>query len=301
MSSSSSSLPYYGTTKCQAIYASGKNKGNSCDSNAYYIDNNKYLCGRHTKSRECLPKKSTKEVKQEEEQLQNTRENLIEEFKINNIKNNKKGDVILYKMRMRQKVVHKDGYLCVFPNFKHENRANGLGLKSLSPMLLGPVDTKQKNVPIAKNLENAWQQSKQFGDESDEDFLTSQIEGFNDDTPHRHKRKMEKGLSVSWIWCDPTTNKRHKLDWITARQFYCNWYERLVTDTEDWKYLRKLVDEGTNVQLCGYDGNPINGSSEIEDAYLSTSAPFGHERVLYAMLLMDEKDYPWRKHKTFEF
>ena len=97
--------------------------------------------------------------------------------------------------------------------------------------------------------------------------------------------------------------KRHYLDYITSRQFYCNFYERLAKEHPSFLRLRELVNNGTNIQICGYDGFSIEGRSreEVEKAYLDSSIPFGHERVLYTMLVLGEQDYPWRKHKTFDF
>lgn len=39
----------------------------------------------------------------------------------------------------------------------------------------------------------------------------------------------------------------------------------------------------------------------IEKEYLNDKVPFGHERVLFTMLTLNENDYPWKKYKTFNF
>ena len=144
-------------------------------------------------------------------------------------------------------------------------------------------------------------QSKQFEGETDAEFLAAQRDGFADAEPHRHKRKLKAGeAKPSWIWVDPKTSVRHRLTWVQARQFYCNWYERLARAQPEWTRLKRMVDEGTNVLLVGYDAVPCPDG--VEAAYLSTAASFGHERVLYAMLtIANEDDWPWRKHKTFDF
>lgn len=65
--------------------------------------------------------------------------------------------------------------------------------------------------------------------------------------------------------------------------------------------LKKKVKDGYNLQIVGYDGRSMAGTTPLQ-AYLDASAPFGHELVLWTMLTVENKDnYPWRKHKTFEF
>lgn len=63
--------------------------------------------------------------------------------------------------------------------------------------------------------------------------------------------------------------------------------------------------------ICGYDAyNPFkrprkrsetykNASAgrRILKCYLDVSKPFGHELVLYTMLMFSHKDYPWRNNK----
>ena len=53
-----------------------------------------------------------------------------------------------------------DGYLNVFPNYKHQNRKDGYGCAKLSPKSLGPVNHGMPNLPIAKNIENYHQFAK---------------------------------------------------------------------------------------------------------------------------------------------
>lgn len=99
------------------------------------------------------------------------------------------------------------------------------------------------------------------------------------------------------------TGQIHYLDYVRSRQFYCNFYERLAKVHPDFLELMKLQNNGVNLQICGYDGFAISSADpvEIERAYLDPSVPFGHERVLYALLHLKENEYPWRKYKTFDF
>eukprot|EP01116_Phalansterium_solitarium_P003567 TRINITY_DN14388_c0_g1_i1.p1 TRINITY_DN14388_c0_g1~~TRINITY_DN14388_c0_g1_i1.p1 ORF type:complete len:305 (-),score=61.42 TRINITY_DN14388_c0_g1_i1:264-1178(-) len=214
------------------------------------------------------------------------------------------GTVRLHRLAMMKSVPFVDGYLKVFPNFKHQSRTDGFGCKSLSPMSLGPVEHGQPGLPASKNLENFHQGSKCFPNEADaaknpsDVFKSSRLASYNDPIPHRHKTAGGKANKpLFFVWCD-RDGTEHKLGYVKSRQFYCTFYERLAA-TQDFVHLRELLAAGTNLQICGYDAVPINGT--VEEAYLDPSAPFGHERVLYAMLTEPEAKWPWRLHKTFDF
>lgn len=44
--------------------------------------------------------------------------------------------------------------------------------------------------------------------------------------------------------------------------------------------------------ICGFDGYPV--AESLYHHYLDTSMPFGHELVLYTMLVeADPKKFPW--------
>jgi hypothetical protein len=36
----------------------------------------------------------------------------------------------------------------------------------------------------------------------------------------------------------------------------------------------------------------------VKRHYLDSSKPFGHELVLFTLLVLDEKDYPWPAERT---
>ena len=197
------------------------------------------------------------------------------------------GQVRLQRMRMLRSVQQLPGYVCVFPNFKHGGRKDGIGMPQLSPMSLGPVEHGQPGLPPALNLENFWQQSKCFPGEID--FKQARIDGYLDPVPHRHKQKGGKPLYWSWIRHDGT---ELQLSYIDARRYYCRFYEQLVKRTEQWEQLTSMLDEEMGIQLCGYDAWPMDVES-IEREYRDESRPFGHERVLFAMLVLFGRDYPW--------
>lgn len=205
---------------------------------------------------------------------------------------------------------HIDGFLKVFPNFKHQNRDDGFGCKSLSPKDMGPIDHGQPSLPIALNLENFHQGNKVFPSEVDqtdeekeplESFFVTQREMYLDPIPHRHKKEAvgkNKNIPVYSIW----ERKDHtlvKCSYFQSRQFYCTFYERIAPTLEDFKYLQNLLEKGYNLQICGYDGYEVTQS--LEEHYKDISRPFGHELVLYTLLTAKPEDYPWRKYKTEDF
>ena len=283
---------------CQGHLASGK----ECSKRAYYIYNDMVYCGRHA------PDKTNKIPKAEVDYTEHY-ESICYAAKKNK-KKGRKGKIILYRMRMMKSVPLIEGYLNVFPNYRHQNRKDGFGCSSLSPMNLGPVKHGQPGLPDSKNIENFHQGSKLFEEEVDNNdsdliepgklYYSNRKSFYLDDVPHRHKYKgtgNNKSIPLCFIWVD-TEGKEHQLSYIESRQFYCTFYERLAKKEEDYKDLRALIACGYNLQICGYDAFDID---DPEEAYLDPSHPFGHERVLYTMLTMNKKDYPWRKHKTFDF
>jgi hypothetical protein len=295
-------LVYYGQLNCQ--YAGKK----ICKNKAYYKCENLYTCGVHSqsKTREILPKMTMKqqEISKNNEYF-NEKKEIDEAAKLNREKG-KRGKVILSKMKMMKSVENNPGYLKVFPNFKHQNRKDGFGCSSLSPMSLGPVNHGQPNLPPAQNIENFHQGSKCFSNEIDpfgnptKVYLKSRLAFYNDTIPHRHKYKKDgKTFTRFFVWIDKD-NKEHHLPVIPSRQFYCNFYQRLASMKEDFLTLKKKIKEGYNIQICGYDAKPIK-PDEIEKAYLDSSSPFGHELVLFTMLTKEENEFPWLKYKTFEF
>lgn len=221
-------------------------------------------------------------------------------------------------MRMMKDPDHIDGYLKVFPNFKHDNRKDGFGCASLSPKSLGPVKHGQPDLPDALNIENFHQGSKCFDSEvrpkdgkPSKTFYATQLEMFNDPIPHRHKEAAKavagnKNICKFWVWVTQEGVEKH-LSYVDSRQFYCNFYERLVVKQAQYKKLVKLLENGTNLQIIGYDAydvDEVKGNSlaeKLERCYKDGKRPFGHELVLFSMLVLDAEDYPWRKYKTEDF
>jgi len=297
---------YYGELKCQH---------EPCKNKAYYQLNNKYVCGVHSRNqdRSELPKRSKREQDQIKIGKMNNDLMLIEQYRQLNINNGKRGNLVLSKMYMMKEPEYIEGYYRIFPNFKHQNRKDGFGCMKLSPKYLGPVKHGQPGLPDALNIENLHQSNKCFQQEVDENgnptqlFYVNRLKFYTDPVPHRHKYRgteKNKNIPLYSIWIDKN-GQEHRLTYIESRQFYCNFYERLASQQEDFKTLKNLLDNGYNLQICGYDANRIEGNEPIniliEKEYLNNGRPFGHEKILYAMLLLEEQDYPWRKYKTFDF
>ena len=283
----------------------------NCRNLAHYSIGAEYLCGTHSRSaadRVVLPKKGKSMMAEEEAARLRRAVDLADRSKEDNQKQGRRGQVILTRLRMMRKPDHIDGYLSVFPNYKHGNRSDGLGMNRLSPKSLGPVDHGQPGLPPALNVENFHQGSKCFSQEVGEDgnpnqlYYDNRLMFYQDSEPHRHKYKgTGKNVNIPkyFVWVD-REGKEHHLNYVTSRQFYCNFFERLVKVEPQYTRLVDLIHQGYNLNLIGYDASPIE-ASQIEEAYLKPGLPFGHEKVLFAMLSLEESDYPWRKHKTYDF
>lgn len=301
-----SEIVYYGSVKCSKETATGK----ECRNKAYWLSFNSYVCGVHSKSDEdriALAKNPN--AKADKGKALAERQILVEKEAKRNREKGYIGNVICSKIRMMKEVEHFDGYLKVFPNYKHQNRIDGFGCMSLSPKAMGPIDHGQKGLPIALNLENMWQGSKCFPHETGEDnypapeFYESRLAMYNDPEPHRHKLFLDgthaKGNIPNYsVWIDKHGYETF-LKYREARQIYCHFYELIAKDSEDFLKLKNMINEGYNLQICGYDAYPVEKS--LDDCYKDVSRPFGHELVLYTMLMVEEEEYPWRKFQTITF
>ncbi len=307
VSERSTEKPFYGQLQCEGII---KRTVKRCMNRAYYSCKGGFFCGIHSKkvAKETLPKDPDGPAKLQA-LLKDRQDLVVKTTKINRM-NGYPGTVICSKLRMRKRVEHHDGFLKVFPNFRHQNRNDGFGCSALSPMNLGPVKHGQPDLPDSLNLENFHQGNKCFPSEVDEegnpdsDFFDTQVEMYQNPIPRRHKETVvsadgNKNIPRFSVWrCSDGTIK--KMSYIESRQFYCNFYERLACGTSEFYELTKLKANGTNLQICGYDG--YNVGKSLDEHYLDESKPFGHEMVLYTLLTEHNQDnYPWRKYKTEQF
>lgn len=314
---------YYGETACPSFSASGK----ECKNKAYWLVTDedglfvRFSCGVHSKNtnRKPLPKRSRADQAKITENRRQQEKKDIEQARLDNAEGGQKGHLIVTKLRMFSGPEDHEGYLKVFPNFRHGNRKDGLGLPELSPMSLGPVETPQPSVPVAKNIENLHQFNKVFPSEIGEDgnpteeWYQTRSLAYQDPVPHRHKpsaksAKGSKNIPEYSVWETPDGEELH-LSYFESRQIYCTYYERLAKKTESFATLKDLIENGTNIQIVGYDGYDLGmevGASLKEKeqkflrCYKDTSKPFGHELVLAALLELTPKRYPWRKFTTLE-
>ncbi len=230
---------YFGSIKCSSII---KSTNKPCKNGAYYSFEENYFCGVHCKDKNKVKLEKNPNKKNEDEELINERNLLIKKTKNENKGN--KGNIICSKMKMMTKIPHIDGYLKVFPNYKHQNRKDGFGCSSLSPMNLGPVIHGQPDLPDSINLENFHQSSKCFSvqitdGKPNKKFYKYQKKMFRTEKGERHnKYASKKNIPEYFVWIDKD-KKEHYLDYITSRQFYCNFYERLAKETEDFKSLER--------------------------------------------------------------
>ena len=260
-----------------------------------------------------LPKRSIADRQLEQQH----RDIMIESYAKKNKQEGRRGSVIVSKMKMMKKVEHREGYLAVFPNFKHGGRTDGIGLPNLSPKAIGPIIHPQPGLPPAGNLENFWQFLKCFPSEVDingnplQKFFETQLKGYLDETPHRHKEEATGNIPLYILWRLPdiivngvVTPQYKRLSYFEARQIYCTYYERFVTKMPEFIDLVSRLDNGYNLNLIGYDGyevvvpEGITHKDYLEQCYKDISRPFGHELVLYTLLTEGEEGYPWRKYTT---
>lgn len=297
---------FYGEETCTAT----KGSGQLCTNKAYYLAESNLLCGVHSKkykNRITLPKNPDK-GRLKEESIARDREK-VEEVVEENRKNGRMGHVIVTKLRMMKEVETVDGYFKIFPNFKHGNRKDGYGCPELSPKYLGPVDHIMPNLPPAKNLENFHQFAKIFPFEVDvnnnilPEYMSVRINGYNDPTPHRHKYSKKKitknsnernpNIPLYSVYYD-SSGKEHRFTYRECRYFYCKVYERLTRGSPILQYLKDLIRSGYNLQIVGYDGYDIDPNKSLLDYYYDTSSPFGHELVLYTLLVEEDyRNFPW--------
>lgn len=272
--------------------------------------NDEYYCGVHCRSKDRITLKKNPNAKLDAESR--IKENFDMVLKVAELNRSKgmRGKLTVTKLKMMKPVDYVPGYYPIFPNFKHHNRKDGFGCKSLSPKSLGPVNHIMPNLPQALNLENFHQFSKHWQFEFDKDvlkheYLEARRKGYLDPVPHRHKyerkvlEKYDKNInkpSCSIFYTKDGEERRYS--YIGCRYFYCKVYEQLASKTKDYQQLVSWLKEGRNLQIVGYDGYPViesdNMINTLLNCYFDESKPFGHELVLYTMLIIDEPaNYPW--------
>ena len=203
------------------------------------------------------------------------------------------GAVSVGKLHMMRNPDLIDGVLFVFPNYRHGGRKDGLGCPDLSPMSLGPILTW---AGVAQNIENFHQCSKIFPHQTLKQCLKQRAEGWSSAMPQRHAAASRGGRikCTGFVWTRQD-GTHCTLSYVECRQFYCRYMEK-ARETASWQRLTELRANGTDLRIMGYDGYM---PADIDAAYLDDQRPFGHELVLYTMLVRpDPESWPWRKHAT---
>lgn len=316
-------LPFYGEETCW----SSRPEPDGCKNKAYYwvpVKNGegRLSCGVHARdpsARKDLPKRSPESRRKLAEKKKQKEDLEIRLALEANLEAGRQGHVIVSKLRMMKAPPDVEGYLKVFPNFRHDGRTDGLGMSELSPMSLGPVNHTQPGLPPALHIEGLHQGQKCFpayqkNGKPTKDWYQTRLEMYSG-PPKRHHPGAKsadgsKNVPLYSIWVLPDGTEA-KLSYVESRQIYCTYYERLATQTKSFKKLKRLRKSGTNLQIIGYDGydlklspdlqeNPSKMEKIFEKYYLDGSRPFGHEVVLACLLLLKQDQFPWRKHTTLE-
>ncbi|MBL4898273.1 MAG: hypothetical protein JKX76_01370 [Colwellia sp.] len=321
--------PFHGETICQMTT---KSTGNPCNNNAYFSIPSisadvvtSYVCGIHSKK--------LKNIRIELQKNPNSRRRRLEieaQYEIEvedqaelNRKADIRGSLFCSKLRMMKKPYHITGVRNVFPNFKHGVRSDGFGCKTLSPKDMGPVVISQdsKNDIFSHNIENFHQFNKFFQEkETFEEFVETRINGYNDTFPHRHKFKGVGNQPTCALFpCKNTPPGRDmypgfiEYNYIESRFLYCHYYEEIAQSLPEFIVLKEMLDNGYNLQIIGYDGFDV-GIDEFQDGsctenieilwqhYLNGSRPFGHELVLYTLLMIEDRtNFPWNRYYIEHF
>ena len=295
---------FYGSVVCQAQQKNGK----TCTNGAYFKQGEAYLCGVHSsakKHRVELPR--DRDAKQRKVDALAAHHALVEEAAK---QRDTPGIVQCHKMSMMREVPLRDTFLNVFPNNKHQNRADGFGCASLSPMRLGPVLHRQPGLPAALNIENYHQFNKTWPNEVDTDgnplpaFYSSRANAYLDAVPHRHKYDAKTMTTLRTKVAGENRNQplysvhltldgeERRFSYVQSRFFYCKAYEALAKRTDDFRALQQMLAAGKNLLICGYDAYDV--SLPLYDHYCDETRAFGHELVLYCLLTIDQSEqYPW--------
>jgi len=318
---------YHGERTCQASFKSGK----PCDRKAYYRLGTQIRCGTHSNKfkdeRTVLPK-NPREAEIKAEFLRSHQAHCDEVAEANR-KAGRRGEVTSTKFNRYKPPVFLPGFVCVFPNFKHGGRTDGYGCRTLSPKYLGPVDHGMPGLPVADTIEIYHQGAKHWDFEFDDHgqvlkrFKELRPILYTANDPKRHKwttKELEEFYAEREDAPDKNKNipkcsiyygkdgSEHRYGYLECRYFYCHWYERLAPLQEEYAHLEKMLNDGYNLNLVGYDGyTPRSTSGEdLWVHYNDTSRPFGHELVLLTLLVIDDpKDYPWNRfyrenHEEYE-
>lgn len=322
---------FYNEQLCDARV---KSTGAKCENGAYYLTSDgSYRCGVHSnkEAREKLPKNPRADAIRSEHILV-----FVEAAQAAAEANKQQGaagQLTASPLRIQKEARFepRDGFLPVFPNFKHGHGYRYLDtlgkpdLSNLSPKKLGPVMVD--GVLVAHNVENYHQFAKVFPQEQDMTqpcncalgqphfkplaaFYEARRAGYVDLVAHRHKMAAEdikkqnadRGANVNQpayaVQFRADGSEMH-LTYVQSRYFYCHQMEVLATARPEFATLREWHRDGFNLEIVGYDAFQPTGidPESLYQHYVDPSRPFGHEMVLLALLaIADPAELPWIRY-----
>lgn len=308
-----SDVIYYGTRQCDGVLRDGER----CKNKSYFgvlprtkEDPSKkmYVCGVHVRTHRnssILPSMSIAQKEMAQASANAERNDLIDVARNLNIQKKQRGYVAVSKFRLMKDAPHIRGALSVFPNYRHGDRTDGYGAAQLSPMNLGPINHGSDILPPSKTLENYHQFAKVFrGQEKNgivtEAYMKERREAYDDPVGHRHQPSAvpdengNRNISLYAVHFKKDGTPQ-RFTYLESRWFYCYWYERLVKQTDEYKHLVSLINGGTNINIIGYDGYDVTDKN-LWEMYNDISKPFGHELVLYALLVATTM--PWTRYQN---
>ena len=155
--------------------------------------------------------------------------------------------------------------------------------KNLSPFFLGPC--RLYNDLISQNMENAWQYSKVYLDQVDQEgnptknYFNWAKTGWNKSRADRYPRgKGAKPLYSYW--------NGEKLDYIEARKkIYIPLYANAVQKTDSFQRLVEIYQKNKSITLFDFDGyDYLSLKMTLQQVIEDPTRKMGHGFVL-AMLL----------------
>lgn len=321
-------MVFHGSERCCGTTKDGKGK---CTNGGYHVAvaTKKIYCGVHIKKQgryKTLPK-DKKAKKKKEESISVRRADAKRDAQIRK----GRGDAgrVSAKKMSRYRATPDPGFEAVFPNNRHQNRKDGIGCCSLSPMRTGPVRHTQYMLPPCTLVENMHQGNKVFPQEMVEGeqcncprsaewphleanfvFMTKRREMYRDSEPHRHKYPKKEIISANKAFVTGKKRSRGELvnapmysEWllpdgrplhityVESRWYYCHYLSEGIRDKADMVMLRRRLANGWNLQIMGYDAYTPDAldAETLYRHYEDPSRPFGHEMVIMTMLALQDE------------
>lgn len=184
------------------------------------------------------------------------------------------------------------------------NKINGVPAKQFSPMILGPVIEKEifgTGDLSAKIFENYWQYGKKFKElghlENRGGWMNFRKVGYEKNDGDRHPvgtksdevKYVENGKNHYRYYTAASSEYLDtEMDYLTARKYiYVQIYAYLVSQTEAFVELKKMVDSGKDVMILDFDvlpGYHLVTKNFLQNRVNDPTFPFGHGYVLAGLL-----------------